>query len=82
MGLCNGLLYLFPVHAREHGATRLTADWLDAGAAVLGMVLCGPIIDITTSAMSPGQAYHRLALLTSATSFSAAVVSAIGRYWP
>ena len=46
-------------------------------AAVCGIALCGPTIDIATAVMAPAAPYRRLALITSAISGSAALMSAV-----
>ena len=46
-------------------------------AAVCGIALCGPTIDIATALMAPAAPYRRLAQITSAISGSAALISAV-----
>ena len=46
-------------------------------AAVCVIALCGPTIDIATAVMAPAAPYSRLALITSAISGSAALMSAV-----
>ncbi|KAL1495959.1 hypothetical protein AB1Y20_014601 [Prymnesium parvum] len=61
-------------------AGSLSSSWgfaMAYCAAVCGIMLCGPMIDITTAVMSPAPPYQRLALITSALSCSAAVISAV-----